>query len=335
MNRDPHKAGPMRRFAPSLALAAVWSLAALATACVATSGSSGSFDRTLTVNGPARLELTNGSGNTQITTGPAGQVRIHGDFRVMRLLPWEDGQARAAKLTKNPPIEQDQNLIRVGAESSRLRQLQVNYTIVVPIETEVRATTGSGDIRVNGIRGPATLTAGSGKITAEQIGEDTQATAGSGDIRLTGVKGEAHDTAGSGDITLAQVTGEVRASAGSGNISVQDTAGPATIKAGSGDIRVVNALADLRVHTGSGDITVEGNPTGSSYWELRAGSGEISLHVPQNASFRFHAYTHFGEIQTAMPIKVEEQSKHELRGQFGQGSGRVDVETGSGNIAVR
>lgn len=41
----------------------------------------GTFDKTFTVNGPVRIELTNGSGDSHVTTGTPGEVRVHGEIQ--------------------------------------------------------------------------------------------------------------------------------------------------------------------------------------------------------------------------------------------------------------
>ena len=156
----PRRAGPMAR-------AALACLAGIAAGCAGTATSSGGFERTLSVTGPARLELQNGSGSAQITAGEAGQVRVRGEFRA-RAWSWENLSRRLEELSSNPPIEQQGNLVRVGSSKYKdlLRSVTVNYTIVVPAETKLQAEVGSGSVKVRGIHGPARLTAGSGGISA-------------------------------------------------------------------------------------------------------------------------------------------------------------------------
>ena len=298
------------------------------------SSATSTFDRDFTVSGPLSLELSNGSGDAHITRGGPGQVHIHGEIRVRSMLGGS-AQNRLADITGNPPVQQDGNLIRVGDEARSLRNVQINYTIVVPAETELRGHTGSGSIEVRDIRGPVDMTAGSGDLTAAGIDSEVKATCGSGTIRMDGIHGDAQVTAGSGDITLVSVQGEVRAQTGSGRVRIEKPSGPVTAGAGSGDISITGASADLQLHTGSGDLQVEGNPAPKSYWELHTGSGEVGLRVPSSASFRLRARSNSGHIQTTIPIVIEEQtSKHELRARVGDGGARVEVETSSGEITL-
>jgi DUF4097 and DUF4098 domain-containing protein YvlB len=311
-----------------LVLAAV--LATCLAGCMALTTAISRFDRNLTVNGPVRLELSNGSGETHIRAGAPGEVRIHGEFRV-HAWPWESAQHRVANIVQNPPIEQQNNLIRVGG--FRHTNMEVNYTITVPPETEVRGVIGSGDIDVRGIHGPLNLTAGSGNISADGIAENVQAVAGSGNIRLSNLRGPVQAATGSGNLELIAIGGEIRAHTGSGNITITRPEGNVTLGAGSGNISVSNASGDLRARTSSGDLVIDGNPGAHSYWEFHTSSGSVELHVPADAGFRLHARSSSGGIETSIPIIIEERtSPHELRARVGQGQARVEVETSSGGI---
>ena len=261
-------------------------------------------------------------------------MRIHAEFRV-QIWPWENARRRIEEVVQHPPIEQQGNLIRIGGNLLRRTNMTVNYTIVVPAETELRGITGSGDLDVRGIRGPASLTAGSGEIRAEDIGQDTQAVAGSGGIHLASIHGDVQATAGSGDLELSAIRGEIRAQTGSGDVRVTQPGGAVNAGAGSGDLTITGASGDLRARTGSGDVTVDGNPLAKRYWEIHTGSGDVALHVPSSASFRLYARSSSGNIETDIPIIIEEKtSKHELRARVGDGQARVDVETSSGGIAL-
>ena len=292
------------------------------------------FDRNLTVNGPVRLELTNGSGSARISPGVGAEVRIHAEFQV-QVWPWENAQKRIAEIIQHPPIEQEGNLIRVGSNLLRHSNMTVDYTIIVPAATEMHGVTGSGGMEIRGIQGPVNLVAGSGEISVEGIAKDTQVVAGSGNIHVAAIHGDVQATAGSSDLELSAIQGEIRAHTGSGDVTIAQAGGAITAGTGSGDVTISGASADLRARTDSGDVTVNGNPPPRSYWEIHTGSGDVALHVPPDASFRLYARSSSGSIQTVIPVVIEEKtSKHELRARIGQGDARVDVETSSGGIAI-
>src|ERR1700690_1748036 len=151
------------------------------------SGPAQSADRKFTVNGPVRIDLSNNSGDSRVTVGPAGEVQVHAEFRAKARL-FRDRHGRLADLIANPPISQEGNFIRIGGSGEHMSGVTVNYTITVPADTQITGMTGSGNIEVNGIKGPATFMAGSGEITAGNISDDVQVTAGSGNVELSRIK---------------------------------------------------------------------------------------------------------------------------------------------------
>lgn len=309
-------------------------LAGIATAgCIAETGAEGSFDRTFTIQGPVQLEVSTGSGSVRIIATTGNEVRIHGEIRAHG---WssEDAHAKMRDIAAHPPVSQENNLIRVGG-NQRLRNFSIDYRIEVPAATELHCGTGSGDVEVQGIQGPATFTSGSGTIHASSIGSDVQARAGSGDMSLSDIQGQVQAGTGSGKITVHGAKGAVRLHSGSGNLEISSPNDAVEAETGSGSIIVNDAHADLRIHTGSGNVQIDGNPAESSYWDLHASSGDVTLHVPGDASFRLYAHTGSGDIDAGIPIVLEgTAAKHELRARIGDGKGRVEVETSSGKITL-
>jgi hypothetical protein len=315
-----------------LLLGAALVLAGLATACIGPTAR-GSFDRTLTVKGPVRLYLTNGSGDAHVRAGAPGQVRIHA---VIRVRAWVGGNAqrRVQEIAKNPPIRQEGSLIHVGFERYGNAGVTADYTIEAPPDTELHSVSGSGDVTVAGLAGPVRIIDGSGDLSVSNIQGDVHTTDGSGDVRMENIKGSAQITAGSGDVVLRTVGGRVRVTTGSGDIALTSPGSAVTLRNGSGDVRVNGAADDLRVHSGSGTVDVGGSPATGAYWELHAGSGDVSVRVPSDASFRFSARTRMGDIHSDIPMTIVERHRHDLRAIVGQGSARVEVETGTGEIRL-
>jgi DUF4097 and DUF4098 domain-containing protein YvlB len=318
-----------------LGAVAVVLAATIAAGCGSQPSAEGSFDKTLTVSGPIRVELTNGSGDSQVTTGPPGEVRIHGEIQVRA---WSDktGQRRVDAIQSNPPVTQEGSLIRIGGSSWGSRDVSINYTIIVPADAEIRATTGSGDLEITGLKGPANFTAGSGDIKASRISGDVQATAGSGAVELSEIGGQIQVTAGSGDITLDRIHGDIRLQTGSGALEITDPGGKLEANTNSGDITIRGGVADIRVHTSSGDVSADGNPGANNYWDFHTVSGDVVLQVPPAASFRLYARSSSGEIQAEVPVSMEGTSgKHEFRARIGDGKARVEVTSSSGDISLK
>jgi DUF4097 and DUF4098 domain-containing protein YvlB len=104
---------------------------------------------------------------------------------------------------------------------------------------------------------------------------------------------------------------------------------------GSGTVQVQGATRDVKAHAGSGRVDVQGDPGASSYWDLKTVSGMVQLGVPASANFHLSAEAVSGQIKADVPIVIEEQGKHSLRARIGNGGGRVEVHTVSGEIRVQ
>jgi hypothetical protein len=317
------------------ALTAVASLLTLSACGSSKASAEGTVDRTFTVDGPAHLQISMGNGDSTITVGAPGEIKIHGDISV-KSFSADSGQKRIAEITANLPVKQQGNLIRVGGTDGNMNNVSIDWTITVPPDTDLHAEAGSGDLKIDGIKGAANFALGSGSVKANNIGGDVEIRVGSGDVDLSNIGGQVTGNAGSGDVQFATVKGNVRFEAGSGDIRMDGPGAGVDLRSGSGGITVKNASGDVRAHTSSGEIEVQGNPGESHYWDIRTTSGDVTLEVPSSASLRLNARSDSGSIDTSLPISMEGTSdKQQLRAKIGDGKARAEVETGSGNITVK
>ena len=292
------------------------------------------FDRTFTVSGPVRLELSNGSGNVDIRGSADGKVHIYGKVSGSWTI-LGNAEKNVAEVVANPPLEQHADVIRVGKNSSWLHNVSIDYQIEVPHDTDIDAGVASGGITVDNVRGQVKASSASGYVHVYRVDRDVQISAASGSIDVSTIGGVLHISSASGDIVASDVKGEVKVTAASGSIRIGNPSGRVEASSASGTVEVNGASNDLKIRAISGAIKVSGDPSANHYWELKTVSGSVDLRVPGNASFLLSAEATSGDIRTSLPVVLEEQSKHSLRAHVGSSSGRVEVHTVSGEINVR
>ncbi len=302
-------------------------------ACNAGPSVSGTFDRNYKVSGPIRLEITNASGDVDITGSADGKVHVRGDVRASGF-GFDNPQKRLDDTVANPPIEQTGDTIRIGKEMSRMRNVSIAYAIQVPRDTEVSATVASGAQTIRGVRGPVKVQAASGSIRVEKIERYTQLTTASGTISATDVGNDLRVSSASGSVTVSKVRGDVDVTAISGVIHISNPGGRVEAGTASGDVDIQGAAHDVKAHAASGRVSVQGNPGTENYWELKTASGGVQLAVPGSANLHISAEAVSGEIRSDIPIVIEEQGKHSLRAHMGSGGGRADIHTVSGEIHI-
>lgn len=302
----------------------------------AAASAEGSFQRTLTVTGPANIDLSTGSGSVHVRTGGSGQVEISAHIKVTNWLGG-DGERKVQEIEKNPPIQQSGNDIRIGHsdDSELFHNVSISYELVVPAETQLRSHTGSGSQTIEGLQREVEIETGSGGLKISAMGNTVRAETGSGDVEIRGVKGNVRVKTGSGSIHADDIGGGFDGQTGSGHIVLEQTA-PGAVRAetGSGGMELRGVKGSLEATAGSGTITAEGDPTGA--WLVHSGSGGIHLKLGSGAEFDLDAHTSSGSISVSQPVTVQgAMGKRELRGKVNGGGIQVEVETGSGNIEIQ
>ncbi|HTT33424.1 MAG TPA: DUF4097 family beta strand repeat-containing protein [Methylomirabilota bacterium] len=293
----------------------------------------GTFDRDYNVTGPLRVELNNAAGDVSITGSSDGKVHVHGEVRASGM-GFDNPQKRLDDTLANPPVEQRGDSIRIGKDFSHMRNITIAYTIQVPHDTEVSTSVASGAQTIRNVRGPVKLQAASGTIRVEHIDRDAQLSTASGSVSASDIGTDVRVSSASGSVTVSNVKGDVQVSAIAGTIRVTQPGGRVDADTASGEVEIRGASSDVKAHAASGRVFVQGNPGANSYWELKTVSGTVQFSVPTTANFHLTAEAVSGEIRADVPIVIEEQGKHSLRAHMGNGGGRVEVHTVSGEIRV-
>ncbi len=267
----------------------------LAAATLPAVASEATFDRTLSVNGRVDLNIATGAGNIHLSRGADNQVHIVGHVKS----GWgANNDARVREIAAHPPIEQTGNIIRIGTHHENQRNISIDYEIQAPSNAFLEASSGSGNLTIDG------------------VGNNAKLSTGSGDIRATGLRNSFSANTGSGSISIEQVgQGDVRVQTGSGNIELRGVRG------------------GLRGGTGSGNIKIEGTPTAD--WKLETGAGSIDF-VPGHAGFTLDASSGSGSVHCDQQMSVQGSTdKHHVTGKVNGGGPTVRLETGSGSIHIR
>jgi Putative adhesin len=278
----------------------------------------GTFEKTLTVNGPVNLEVLTRSGDVTVRAGSSGSILIRGKIYVGNRWLGANRDAEVHEIEQHPPIRQEGNNIHV--DYIEMKNISVDYEISVPADTVVRTRSGSGDQIIEGTRGNV----------------DTQT--GSGNVKLANLTGEIRLQTGSGDVRARQIAGSLKGGTGSGDVEVEETSsGDIELHTGSGNVTARGIQGGFRGETGSGDVTAEGTQTGS--WEIHTGSGNVHVRLPANAAFDADISTSSGSIDVGSPIEMTVQGRvddthRQIHGKVHGGGPMLKVRTGSGDIHI-
>jgi DUF4097 and DUF4098 domain-containing protein YvlB len=89
----------------------------------------------------------------------------------------------------------------------------------------------------------------------------------------------------------------------------------------------------ISLDTGSGSVGAE---LRESVRELsvQTGSGDVSVRAPASLAAEVDLETASGGVETDFPLQVTRHSRDHVVGQIGDGTGRVAIETGSGDVRL-
>jgi hypothetical protein len=266
------------------------------------------------LTGGQQLHLTTPNGTITIVQGSGAEVEIRAEKRTnsggsieeigFMVRRSESGVAVCAVYDDDSSCDMEDGYRerrRGGGDSWRRRRASVNFTVTMPADVRVRASSGNGDISING------------------AGSVVEVATGNGRVLVNKTTGRVKASTGNGVVTVQDVRGEVQANTGNGDISVSTSDGPVTARSGNGDINVsmerLERAEDMQFSTGSGRIVVA---------------------LPANFGAEMDASTGNGTIRSDIPVRVEGRiTPYRMRGTLGNGGDRLSLSTGNGDIEIR
>ena len=188
-------------------------------------------------------------------------------------------------------------------------ELEANFQITVPEETELQLRTQTGLIYV------------------EQV---------MGDMTLQSVAGDVH---------LKEVSGYIVVRTTNGSLVCTQCAGKLNFNSVSGNAQLLQpGLTNVNLFTTSGNILFDGDFIRTGIYTMRSGKGTVEVHFSGNDSFDLNAQTATGSVDNQAEAYLKPDShgvKHMaskftkgLFGTVGSGLAKVELSSYSGTIRI-
>ena len=207
--------------------------------------------------------------------------------------------------------------VRIAGSGSGL-EAHADVRVAIPPGKRVELYLAAGRALVSNVDGDLRVDGASADVSADHVKGSLLVDTGSGDVRVSDVEGDVSLDTGSGTVTVDGVSGrDIRIDTGSGGVTAARVrADDVNIDTGSGDVRLdlLSDLESLYVDTGSGDVTIDVPADLGAQVDIETGSGEIDL-----------------QDVTVRTTRLEQDH---LRGEIGDGRGRMRIDTGSGGVRL-
>jgi DUF4097 and DUF4098 domain-containing protein YvlB len=276
------------------------------------SGADRRFEKKFTVNAGGTLNLQTDLGNVRITGGTGSEVSILAELK------GKESDLKDFEVT----AEQSSGGVEVRGKGRKSwfwnsSNLEVDYTISVPRNFNVRVHTSGGDVEVAAIQGTLEGETSGGNIAVREIEGKVNVETSGGNIRMEKVTGDARMSTSGGEISIDAVKGNVRAGTSGGNVSL------------------TNIDGKVDAETSGGDVTVK--VTGPNMGvRARTSGGNIELYVAKSVGATIDAGTSGGDVECDLPITMTGKiSESEIRGTVNGGGETIYAHTSGGNVRIR
>ena len=245
-------------------------------------------------------------------------VTIHNSNGRIQVKSWNKPEVMfvADHATSNTEVESEQvdSRIEIGTRvlnaAARSADLQADYTVTVPEETELQIRTDSGTITVASVHGNLTF--------------DTLAA----DVNLQDVGGVVMVTTADGSIVCSRCDG-------------------ASFKAETvgGNVQILQPVMDkITVHTTAGNILFDGDFRSHGLYVLKSDTGNTEVRYGSASSFDLLATSVRGSVLSQVNFSPDKHGKKDnpprvpgsksLFGTVGKGTAKVELYSFSGTIKI-
>lgn len=240
------------------------------------------------------------SGACLVKIGESGEILVQ---VVHRYDPADAFEAKFAENDDELVLEEELD------ESASGRSI---WTVTVPVETNIRYTSASGELRIEALTGEMEAATASGDIAVKGGAGGAVATTASGNIEITDFSGGIVVTTASGNIEGKNLTGGIVLSTASGGIDIENSTGGFQIGSASGDIEADDILIEDEsgFSAASGDVDVALKRGTEHDLKILSASGKAVLDYKGNSiegHFVFTAKVDDGRIVSPFAFESEEE----------------------------
>lgn len=264
-------------------------------------------DKTLPTQTGQKLNVDAFAGSVKITTGSTNEVtvKIYGNSAAEEKLDFNvssESYGVKVKTTKK-------------SGSNNINGLELKFEITVPLDYNVKVSTGGGSI---------TLTSLNGEVEINTAG---------GSVSLGNIKGDIDVSTAGGNITVEQNTGKLKLSTAGGNIKAEKFEGNVDASTAGGNINLTGSNGKVEGSTAGGNIHLDYTGKNNGV-ELSTMAGQISLSLPADFDADADLSTVVGKIKNDFDNTNGAKGKVNMKGKLNNGGEPLKCTTMAGDIKV-
>ncbi len=313
----------------------------------------------------ATVQVQNPRGDVTITASSDDRMHLRAHQVVHSS---SDNDARKTFEAVTPKVINSGSNVVLSVEGRN--NSRVDLTVELPPGASTVVNAGRGDVTIEGLKTGSDVTASHGDVKFDNMGGNVHARMDHGDLSAHQIIGDVTIDGHAGDVTLSDVKGNVTLDGeffgdthleqvgsavhfhssrtdlaiqkllgdmtmDSSDLNLNQAVGPVRIVTRSKDIDLSQLTGDAHIENNNGDVNVTtAMPLGNLQISNR--TGNISVTVPENASFAVTAANADGDLHTDFPLTMtNSDDRKSAQGQIGNGGPHLDLTTNHGDLQLR
>lgn len=331
-------------------------------------------EQTKEVGRNPRIVIETFRGSVRVVGSDTTALKVTGRKTVRAM---KDADAAEANRETPVEISIDGNTVTIrGNQQKAPGRVRINtdLELAVPRGATFQATGEAGDFDVTGIDGDINISSDNAGIRVQDAAGNISINTRRGDVvRCINVKGSVDLKGRSSDVQLEKIAGQVTVNGSysgtltfralakplhvdnfqtnlavqkvngqitmdRGSFSARDIVGPSQLSMHATDVEIAGITNPLEIRVDKGDISLQ--PANGSLYPInvRTGSGNIDLGLPETAKFELVASTDRGDIVNdfSEALKKEQSGRgQKLAGVVGSSGPSINLTTDRGTITIR
>lgn len=297
------------------------------------------FSHSFDVKEGATIILENGDGNVEILSWEKDEISVAVVYHA-------SSKYAGDKDNNNFDVEFSQkgdDVYIIGHEYRAkmngffsFQYIKYDYKIYTPAYTNIEIKSEDGDINIQNISGEIDCRLGDGSIyMTDIINNRSRISTQDGNIKIEKHKGDLNIKGDDGNVTIKNaVAKQIDISLKDGRIKIKDSSADFYVDSDDGGISLLNVSGNtLEARSKDGDVDIVFDGKGAVDIIVSTDDGSVDIELKNPVSAMFNIETGDGSIRFDVDdSNIITEKEHYLRGEFGNGEGKIKVRTNDGSI---
>ncbi|MET2984808.1 DUF4097 family beta strand repeat-containing protein [Aureibaculum conchae] len=235
-------------------------------------------------------------------------------------------------------IEKNGSVINANAvrksNFSRLRNVGIYFTIIVPREMSCNVTSSGGGLNIEGVEGTHNFVSSGGSVFLENTSGTTKAKSSGGKVGAKNHDGDIRLTSSGGSVTLDEANGSIYARSSGGGVRLKNIQGDVDASSSGGGVTVLGECNSVKAKSSGGSVRVNISNL-SKELHLQSSGGGVDAILQNGDELGLDLDLSSSYVTIELKNFSGQSKKNRVKGTMNDGGIPVYMRASGGNVKVR